>query len=351
MKVLLFNPDTEMALANGGDNYTSPLSVRRLATKLCLLPTLYSCDTIQTSNDVCILIDENISNEELTTLPHYTRLKHSGIKTIKYRDLQNNVSEIDPWGWNPTLRKTLLNAGVDASVLPSESQLSTWRQLAHRATTIQVHKIIAQAMKNKTNAAYILQHLPNQFIHREDALKHIFSMQECILKQPWSSSGRGVFFIKHGVDKCVEQIVNGTIAHQGQIIIESIWNKAIDFATEWFLKNGKAIFSGYSIFKNSDNGNYIGNIVASQEALQNIICKHCDINHLKSTVTHTQEALEQVIGKLYEGPLGVDMLCTPDGMINPCVEINLRRTMGHIAIMLWEQSHIQTIFHPGHEKN
>ena len=36
--------------------------------------------------------------------------------------------------------------------------------------------------------------------------------------------------------------------------------------------------------------------------------------------------------KGYEGPVGVDMMVLHDRMIHPCVEINLRRTMGHVAL-------------------
>ena len=34
----------------------------------------------------------------------------------------------------------------------------------------------------------------------------------------------------------------------------------------------------------------------------------------------------------YDGPLGIDMLVTSERNIHPCVEINLRDTMGRVAI-------------------
>ena len=37
----------------------------------------------------------------------------------------------------------------------------------------------------------------------------------------------------------------------------------------------------------------------------------------------------------YIGPLGVDMMIVaPHFTLHPCVEINLRRTMGHVALAL-----------------
>ena len=35
----------------------------------------------------------------------------------------------------------------------------------------------------------------------------------------------------------------------------------------------------------------------------------------------------------YVGPIGVDMLVGADGRINPCVELNWRMTMGHVALL------------------
>ena len=43
-------------------------------------------------------------------------------------------------------------------------------------------------------------------------------------------------------------------------------------------------------------------------------------------------AIQNVLTDGYEGPLGIDMLVTSQGIIHPCVEINLRNTMGSILI-------------------
>ena len=45
--------------------------------------------------------------------------------------------------------------------------------------------------------------------------------------------------------------------------------------------------------------------------------------------------LSQHIAARYEGPLGVDMMLvkTAQGiMLHPCIEVNLRRTMGYVAL-------------------
>ncbi|MDY4966911.1 MAG: hypothetical protein SO094_00910, partial [Prevotella sp.] len=47
--------------------------------------------------------------------------------------------------------------------------------------------------------------------------------------------------------------------------------------------------------------------------------------------------MSREINGQYVGPFGVDMMIikTQSGLkVNPCVEINLRRTMGHVALSL-----------------
>jgi hypothetical protein len=41
------------------------------------------------------------------------------------------------------------------------------------------------------------------------------------------------------------------------------------------------------------------------------------------------------------------MLATTDGRLNLCVEVNLRRTMGHVALDISRQGTTDTIFRPG----
>ena len=42
LEVYLFNPDNDLALANGDENYTPPLSARKMADDLSLLPIWYT---------------------------------------------------------------------------------------------------------------------------------------------------------------------------------------------------------------------------------------------------------------------------------------------------------------------
>lgn len=60
-------------------------------------------------------------------------------------------------------------------------------------------------------------------------------------------------------------------------------------------------------------------------------------------INSVQQNLIRLTGTLfkgrYKGPFGVDMMIVACGdqngfLLHPCVEINLRRTMGHVALAL-----------------
>lgn len=40
---------------------------------------------------------------------------------------------------------------------------------------------------------------------------------------------------------------------------------------------------------------------------------------------------------IYSGPFGIDMMVLNGGKIHPCVELNLRGTMGHVALDLTQK--------------
>ena len=124
--------------------------------------------------------------------------------------------------------------------------------------------------------------------------------------------------------------VYGVLRSQGFAIGERKYNRELDFASEWLIKEGTPVFKGFSIFSSSNRGKYQGNLILPQSKLYEMIKMR---SLWKDEILEMQkEFLSSIISKGYSGPIGIDMLATPDGEINPCVEINLRHTMGHVAI-------------------
>lgn len=319
-RLYYFNPDNEIALAHNCSGYTPPQSVISYMDRLALLPALYA-----TPGSGILVSDRIIDN--IGRLPYYDILKSRDMKCVPFSALDHN-SEILPWGWNQHLYQYLEKHGLNTQLMPSLNLIARYRELAHRATTIKVF--------NHINDDQLNSRIPVFLASKAEANAYMMQFESesakdyPVVKFPWSSSGRGVFMSPS--PKTFAKILT---RRQG-VIIEPLWDKAIDFATEWFCSGGKARFEGYSIFLNTSKGQYEGNIVASQAYIRHKILQHCSEELLDKRLRALNSALNFIVAPHYTGPLGVDMLCDREGEINPCVEINLRMTMGHVAIRINE---------------
>ena len=64
-----------------------------------------------------------------------------------------------------------------------------------------------------------------------------------------------------------------------------------------------------------------------------MISHYVSIELLESTKQIVCGCLSAILGGKYVGPFGIDMMIA-DGKLHPCVEINMRRTMGHVALAM-----------------
>ena len=62
--------------------------------------------------------------------------------------------------------------------------------------------------------------------------------------------------------------------------------------------------------------------------------------------------MSSALKDVYTGPFGVDMMILNNGYIHPCVELNLRQTMGHVALALTQKVEVPRVmrmsFQAGH---
>ena len=106
---------------------------------------------------------------------------------------------------------------------------------------------------------------------------------------------------------------------------------------EFEMVDGVVKYCGLSLFQ-TIKGAYAGNILASEEEKEEILASYVSLDQLAQIRQHIIETLQPVLKSIYSGPFGVDMMIYADDerrlQINPCVELNLRRTMGHVALSL-----------------
>lgn len=337
MVLHIFNPETDYALASNGEAYTPPASLQAMRASLCLLPSLFAEE-----DDAILLPDffkeiekngkffvEFPKNQPLMELTDLKRLKLILPNYLGDFFASFPNAEIRPWGWNKALVNQLRSCGVPEENLPSENGIRHLRNISNRHFTIPF-------LLNMEGVRHPEIAIPNEFSDIDNAIDFWNKNNEVYFKAPWSSSGRGLLYTKDLELRHIKPWLRGVIRSQGSVIGEIAYKRKLDFATEWECRNGEVKFLGLSTFITSPRGKYKSNAVAEQETLAGYILNAIDItrkeNNLSEIIGRQKLLLETYVSAIYDGPLGIDMLVTENGNVNPCVEINFRNTMGRVAI-------------------
>lgn len=307
----LFNPSTEMALASGALRYTPPKAVASLERRNALFPRHYALP-----GDAILVREDDFPAEVLP----------EGIRIVHPHDLAFCGENFMPWGWNPALREDMLHCGYPEERMPSHDELASWRNLAHRRT--------AAALCRHGG----LTHCALEFADVAQACAKIEEWGAGVVKMPWSSSGRGVTAVYGSPAQGVAMRIKQCVARQGSVMLEPLHTKSADFATEWESDGREIRFLGFSTFMTDAAGRYVGNMVAPQDA----IVRKIGAPSVMDLPAVLKPLLEKVLVHdttyPYRGLLGVDSLVTADGKVVECLEINLRRTMGHVALDIFRST-------------
>lgn len=321
----IFNPDNDLALASGLDYYTAPPMATKLSQDLQMLPAWWA------NQDDFILLNRPKENDH-----HWAEYLNRtfGIKVslIDKNHLQNHQFSYQPWGWNMSLRNQLLKYCVEACQLPSADDITVWRKLSHRRLTIEFHRQIARLLGYRPCPE------PQEITDFHELERFSIEHPRCFLKAPWSSSGKGIFRPTGSDNLTFSYWANGILQRQGSVIAEQALAKTIDFAMEFRCENSKTEFIGYSIYQNNRHNAFDYGLVANEHILHKKICDEIGGDGailLRNIQQSVQTVINDLIAPHYNGFLGIDMLVFVDEFgekrINPCVEINLRCTMGVVT--------------------
>lgn len=232
-----------------------------------------------------------------------------------------------PWGWSGDAARRLTMAGAEC---PDTDALERMRMLSHRRTSIAILRRLADM------GTVPVPYLPLEVCGEDELRGSILPGRSYYMKSPWSSSGRGVVKFDGLTRKIVERAV-GVIRRQGSVMIEPAMDGVQDFAMLFHVDGGRARWMGYSLFFNSHAG-YAGNLLCDDGAIEErLVGLGADRGSLHVLRSALESVLSEVVGNAYRGWLGIDMLLTRDGTIAPCIELNLRMTMGVVAHYLAER--------------
>ena len=323
MKLLVFNPEHDLALAANLSNFTAPHAGRQLRADLGFIPAIWAA-----ANDFVLV--ENVEDAER----RFLRLTRRPFGRFIAKELlcKLQFSAVDVWGWDLAIRAYLLRWGVDAAVMPTVTKIDAIRQLSHRRYAMQ---LLERLQMPGTIGRSCETDQMEMIADRLQSGEHL------VVKAPWSSSGRGVRFMEGDMNIYDNGWVRHVIEKQGSVMVEPYYNKVKDFGME-FVSDGKGLVSyvGLSLFQTS-NGAYTGNILTFEEEKEHMISRYISVDLLKAIRQKICTLMGVLLKDRYAGAFGIDMMVVrrDDGdgfLLHPCVEINLRRTMGHVAISLTE---------------
>lgn len=310
----MYFPENDLALAAGTAGYTPPPAALQLHRAGEALPLWMAREG---DRFVCSGLNARWLEDMCDTF---------GINNVDVYDHRDRELEASPWGWSAAARRALTDAGYPAEQLPDDEELKRLRELSHRRTAAKLARAIkelvpfriADAAEEATDTEQV-----RAFLERHPA---------AIAKAPWSCSGRGLVRSRNMPAEAFVQQTGGIIRRQGSVMLEEEYDKTADFALLYEADGrGGIVRRGISVFDTNARGGYTSNAIAAQELLKERVEAVAGKMQLEAIEMAVEQALPDILGN-YRGPLGVDMLVDTNGTVDAAVELNLRYTMGFVAL-------------------
>jgi hypothetical protein len=336
----IFNPTSEMAIANNSISYMPPERLQLFEQDLTPIMLW-----LAKPSDL-ILCHQHPDNTWLK------ELQRANIETPRFITLQElkkeniQINEIIPWGWNPTIIRQIATLKPQCDNNFNESVNVNWkpekRAFFSRFTSIKLIEHLNTFLPQQ----YIqISHQPQTANTIEEAIALLEIFQgKAVFKAPWSSSGRGLMMVDAIIGKPLnKQWLQGMIRQQGAVTVEPLLNKLTDLSFHFRVhSSGNIDYIGHTFFNTDNTGKFKGCLL---EAYPDTVFSQPWADGLKEAIEWVQEPLKKALISLnlhhcYTGPLGVDALWhhTADGnFLHPALELNIRHTMGLVNIMMREK--------------
>ncbi len=332
-RLYYFNPEHDLALANGSAHFQAPESATAFADDLSLLPCWFAEEVAsEVLSDQEFTEELNVLGLDVATIPLFSKDKIEEFK-------------VEPWGWDMAVRKFFLNNGVAEKLLPTPERIEEYKQLSHRRLTIEAMGYLRSRSIYPDSLPQVAEELKSISEVNAFAAKH----KEVVFKAPWSGSGKGVFWSSGQLTPSLSGWCKRVIEKQGSVMGEKAYDRVQDFAMEFKVGRGDVTFAGYSLFFTEGSGIYRGNYLWSNEDIEAELTKYVSQDYLNWIREELMIFLRERVAKVYNGFVGVDMFVyseTRDARqetrgveykINPVVEFNLRMTMGMVARVVYDR--------------
>ena len=327
--LLYFNPGHETAVLNASPYYVPSDTVLKMQHDLAFLPAWYGAvhDLVWVERDFPMAY----FNTMQTLFPAIPKVV-----------CKNNLSlcaqqELACWGITPQAFhyfETLKKQSNIQLIIPEwreEFVVLTSRQPAKECLEellLTIPDISPQLLPQHCNSVKEVEQI---VLHTNSPL---------LVKAPYSSSGRGLLWLRNGLGSKEREVLHGILKKQLWVTVEPVVQKMQDFSMQ-FTSDGKGnvCFEGYSIFNTNDKGSYQESLLQRQSKMEQTIISFISSALLEQTKQQVFRFLQKKYALLYKGAISVDMMIYQDEggyRLHPCVEINMRYNMGFLALQLFE---------------
>jgi hypothetical protein len=334
-----FNPGHETAVLNASKYYQPAAKQVKMQQDLAILPAWYAAP------DDFVLIEKELPGafrEEIKTLNPIAKPISINELEERRKDLLNQ--SIGLWGISPQ-SIYLFEKGNNHYNL--QWQIPEWkeefRHLGSRRASQEVLSHLLNTIPDLDKA--ILPKFFSTIAELEDYVIH--RNEKLLVKSPYSSSGRGLVWLPPGpLARSEKQIISGMLKKQAQVSVEKALDKYLDFSMHFEIDRANTVhFIGHSIFHTNEKGAYRESLLANQDFLEKQITALIDKELLFQVKNELIAILQKMYAPYYTGTIGVDMLIYQSEnqyRLNPSLEINMRKSMGYLAICL-QNNHLHSL--------
>lgn len=336
--IYFYNPTCEIAVANGSESFMPKNLLRRMEYDLDILPAYFALSTDIT------LVQKYPDKKFLDSLlkaglhPFKLHLLDEGLRDPVF--ISEPKGFLLPWGWSPAMHKLFAPLKPFCSPDYLNSPVARWNSIHKELYSRKAgRELLGNILTNSTGHFFTpLDELPQICTSHEEIHALQKKWNHVIVKAPWSSSGRGLQVLRPGeYNRSNYQVISGFLNHQGYVMAEPYYTKLQDLSFQFYSRgNGQVEFIGICSFKTDQSGRYAGSYIEeipqhAEPSLRDFLSDHLD-----ETKKCIEKALQNSPYSLhYQGWLGVDSIvckANDDFLIQPCIEVNCRYTMGTIGL-------------------
>jgi hypothetical protein len=208
------------------------------------------------------------------------------------------------------------------------------------------YKLLEKALELTDNSLNLIEipALPLKLTTLLDVEKVIETIPPpALLKTPWSASGRGLFKIRDIHEHAETNVwVKSKLKQQGFMYAEPYLDKITDLSFHFQIEPDSVRYLGYNFFETLPSGQFSG--CYTHLPYDQLIDETLIMEAIEQGAYLLKKALANLkINADYQGPAGVDAMLFRNKLnqikLQPCIELNLRHSMGLLNIQLRKRIH------------